>query len=127
MALSCSDTCELLMEKLMQAGYKIDPDAEGQDDLYNALASCTILPPENKIEVVIALYRGLFHDVWAFTDGQMANKKQAEQDTEFGLERDESGRLVTESDDFVGTYIITLNQFDDTGTERSPWTGNRIS
>jgi hypothetical protein len=53
--LSCSDTCDLLMEKLRAAGYKIDPETEGQDDLYAALQNCTILPPEGKDHLGISL------------------------------------------------------------------------
>lgn len=127
MSLSCSDTCELLMEKMLAAGFKIDPAYEGQEDLYEALKTRTILPPDGQVQVVVTLQGGLVDDVWAFTTGEKADLKQAEQDKVFNLERDADGFIQTEGDDFVGTYLITVDQFDDTEAPRSPWTGNRLA
>jgi hypothetical protein len=55
MALSCSDTCDLLMEKLLAAGFKIDINWQGQEKLYEALKSCTILPPVAQDHLGISL------------------------------------------------------------------------
>ena len=112
MALSCSDTCDLLMQKLLDAGFKINPKTQGQDRLYAALETCTILPSNGEVQIVVQVLSGVVDDVWAFTKGEMADKKQAERDADLEIVRDEEGRITSENKDFVGTFVITVNQFE---------------
>jgi hypothetical protein len=65
MPLSASDTSDLLVEKLLAVGFKIDTTRDGQDEIYAALQHCTILPPANKrltAAITVALEHGLPED-----------------------------------------------------------------
>jgi hypothetical protein len=47
--LSCNDICDLLVEKLLAAGFKIDTSTQDHHDIYKALNSCVITNPEKGV------------------------------------------------------------------------------
>jgi hypothetical protein len=82
----------------------------------------------DEIQVVVSLDGGLIEDIWAYTDGALADAKQAEQDKRYGLERDEKGFIIGDGKDAqVITFMLHLDSDEGTLAEVPSPSGKEAS
>jgi hypothetical protein len=76
-----------------------------------ALARLSQLPPA-EVQVVIGVEDGVVQDQFAYTDGKMADAKQADLDKKYGVKRDAEGYVTNEPSHsrMVTTYVLPLNK-----------------
>ena len=66
--------------------------------------------PKAEVQVVVAVEGGVIQDTFAYTNGALADAKQAELDKMYGIERDADGYVTNESDNQVITYALPLDK-----------------
>jgi 5'(3')-deoxyribonucleotidase len=107
---ACTDTCcQMLVQKLKDAGYEIPAD----DDLYEILKSCTILPAVKALEmvqVVIGLASGVVDYVVVTPDKEAAREALNMTDAELGIERDEYGCYEHARNDATWREVEVMNR-----------------
>jgi hypothetical protein len=101
------EVCGRLIRKLKAAGYTID-NSKSHADVLAALDTCIL--PKAGVQVVVAVEGGVVQDTFAYTNGALADAKQAKLDKMYGIERDADGYVTNESDNQVITYALPLDK-----------------
>jgi hypothetical protein len=104
----CVEVCGRLIRKLKASGYTIDNRDKSHADVLAALDTCIL--PKAGVQVVVAVEGGVVQDTFAYTNGALADAKQAELDKLYGIERDADGYVTNESDNVVITYVLPLDK-----------------